>query len=42
MHDYSEHKPKWLEIRPGHFIFGSEPELAQYENEISQREATSK
>lgn len=26
MHDYSEHKPKWLEIRPGHFIFGSEPE----------------
>ncbi|CEP82070.1 ATP-binding cassette domain-containing protein [Paraclostridium sordellii] len=42
MHDYSEHKPKWLEIRPGHFIFGSEPELAQYEKEISQREATSK
>lgn len=41
MHDYSEHKPKWLEIRPGHFIFGSEPELAQYEKEISQREATS-
>lgn len=42
MHDYSEHKPKWLEIRPGHFIFGSEPELAQYKKEISQREATSK
>ncbi|CEO26956.1 ABC transporter ATP-binding protein [Paraclostridium sordellii] len=42
MHDYSEHKPKWLEIRPGHFIFGSEPELAQYEKEISQREAISK
>lgn len=42
IHDYSEHKPKWLEIRPGHFIFGSEPELAQYEKEISQREATSK
>ncbi|CEQ24483.1 ABC transporter ATP-binding protein [Paraclostridium sordellii] len=42
MHDYSEHKPKWLEIRPGHFIFGSEPELAQYEKEISKREATSK
>lgn len=42
MHDYSEHKPKWLEIRPGHFIFGSEPELAQYEKEISQREATIK
>lgn len=42
MHDYSEHKPKWLEIRPGHFIFGSEPELAQYEKELAQREATSK
>ncbi|GAA0866422.1 ABC transporter ATP-binding protein [Paraclostridium tenue] len=42
IHDYSEHKPKWLEIRPDHFIFGSEPELAQYEKELSQKEATSK
>ena len=42
IHDYSEHQPKWLEIRPGHFIFGSEPEFAQYEKELSQKEATSK
>ncbi len=42
IHDYSEHQPKWLEIRSGHFIFGSEPEFAQYEKELSQKEATSK
>lgn len=42
MHDYSEHQPKWLEIRPGHFIFGSDPEFAEYEKELSQKEATSK
>lgn len=42
IHDYSEHQPKWLEIRPGHFIFGSEPEFSQYEKELSQKEATSK
>ena len=40
IHDYSEHQPKWLEIRPGHFIFGSEPELAQYEKELSEKEST--
>ncbi len=37
-HDYSTHKPKWVEIRPGHFIYGSEPELEEYEKEISSRE----
>jgi oligopeptide transport system ATP-binding protein len=40
IHDYSEHKPKWLEIRPGHFIFGSDPELAKYEKELSEKEST--
>lgn len=39
-HDYSTHKPKWVEIRPGHFIYGSEPELEEYEKEISSRECT--
>ena len=33
-HDYSTNKPKWVEIRPGHFIYASEPELEQYEKEI--------
>lgn len=40
VHDYSEHKPKWLEIRPGHFIFGSDPEMEKYEKELADREAT--
>ena len=39
-HDYSTHKPKWVEIRPGHFIYGSEPELEEYEKEISSRECS--
>lgn len=41
VHDYSEHKPKWVEIRPGHFIFGSDPEMEKYEKELADREATS-
>lgn len=40
VHDYSEHKPKWVEIRPGHFIFGSDPEMEEYEKELADREAT--
>ncbi|UOW68103.1 ABC transporter ATP-binding protein [Paraclostridium bifermentans] len=40
VHDYSEHQPKWVEIRPGHFIFGSDPEMEKYEKELSDREAT--
>lgn len=40
IHDYSEHKPKWVEIRPGHFIFGSEPEIEKYEKELAEKEAT--
>ena len=31
VHDYSVHKPKWTEIRPGHFVLGNEAELSQYE-----------
>ncbi|MCE9676134.1 MULTISPECIES: ABC transporter ATP-binding protein [Paraclostridium] len=40
VHDYSEHQPKWVEIRPGHFIFGSDPEMEKYEKELADREAT--
>ena len=29
-HDYSVHKPKWVEIRPGHYILGNDPELEEY------------
>lgn len=40
IHDYSEHKPKWVEIKPGHFILGSEPEITKYEKELAERKAT--
>ena len=26
-HDYTVDKPRWAEVRPGHFVWGSEPEL---------------
>ena len=40
-HDYSVDQPKWIEIRPGHFIYGSNPELQKYEIEIVDRENNS-
>lgn len=40
VHDYSEHKPKWVEIKPGHFILGSDPEIAEYRKELEKNEAT--
>lgn len=35
IHDYSSESPEWVEIRPGHFIYGSKSELANYEKELS-------
>ena len=35
MHDYSEDKPAWTEITPGHFVYANEKELEGYRNEIS-------
>ena len=35
MHDYSEDKPSWTEIIPGHFIYTNAKELEGYRNEIS-------
>jgi len=29
-HDYSVHKPRWVEIKPGHFIRANDPELEEY------------
>lgn len=34
MHDYSVDKPSFHEIKPGHFIWANEKELAQYKKEI--------
>lgn len=30
-HDYSKDKPKWTEIRPGHFVLANEAEIGQYQ-----------
>lgn len=34
MHDYSVDKPSWVEIKPGHFIYGNEKELDGYRKEM--------
>lgn len=39
IHDYSTESPEWVEIRPGHFIYGSKSELANYEKELSAKES---
>lgn len=36
MHDYSVNKPQWVEIEPGHFVRGSEPELEEYRKMLAQ------
>ena len=36
MHNYTEDKPKWVEILPGHFILANEQELAIYRKELEQ------
>ena len=37
MHDYSTETPEWVEIRPGHFIYGSKSELNNYEKELTSK-----
>ena len=39
IHDYSTESPEWVEIRPGHFIYGSKSELANYEKKLSAKES---
>lgn len=34
MHDYSVDEPVWVEIAPGHFVYGNKKELAEYEKEL--------
>ena len=38
IHDYSKENPEWVEIRPGHFIYGSKSELNNYEKELRSKE----
>ena len=35
-HDYSVHKPLWVEVTPSHFVLGSEPEIDAYRRMLSQ------
>ncbi len=30
-HDYTDDKPKWVEIKRGHFVMGNGAEISQYE-----------
>jgi len=34
MHDYSVDKPKWTEIKPNHFIYANDKELAEYKTKL--------
>ncbi|WP_458862153.1 ATP-binding cassette domain-containing protein [Acidaminobacterium chupaoyuni] len=35
VHDYSVDQPVWVEITPGHYIYGNQKELEQYRKEIA-------
>ena len=35
-HDYSNDKPKWMEIRPDHFVWANEAEFARYQEELNK------
>ena len=35
VHDYRTDKPQWVEILPGHFIYGNERELDGYRKELT-------
>ena len=37
VHDYSVDKPQWVEIIPGHFVYGNERELDGYREEIAAK-----
>ena len=39
IHNYTEDKPFWKEIRPRHFITCNQYELEQYEKQLAEREA---
>jgi len=37
IHDYSTDKPRWVEIIPGHFVYGNEKELDGYREELAKK-----
>ena len=36
-HDYSVDKPKWVEIKEGHFVRGNDAEIAMYKKQIENK-----
>ena len=38
IHDYSVDGPQWVEIAPGHFVYGNQRELDGYRKELESRE----
>ena len=34
MHDYTQEQPKFVEVRPNHFVLGSSSEIERYHNEL--------
>lgn len=34
VHDYTEDKPVWEELVPGHFVYGNREELKKYRQEL--------
>ncbi|MBQ1391266.1 MAG: hypothetical protein IIY82_05925 [Firmicutes bacterium] len=40
VHDYTEDKPVWVEIRPGHFVSGNQKELVAYREALREEGAT--
>ena len=36
IHHYEKDGPKWVEILPGHFVYGNEPEIDGYRKELGQ------
>lgn len=39
MHDYSKHKPKWVEISHEHFVLASDPEIEEYKKQLNNTKA---
>ncbi len=37
IHDYSTDKPQWVEIIPGHIVYGNEKELDGYREELAKK-----
>ena len=36
VHNYTVDKPEWVEILPGHFVYGNKPEIDGYRKELGQ------